>query len=253
MKFLHISDLHYSNDYQNKGGSFNQVYTKMTNPLIQLKSVINQNEKYDFILVTGDICEYGTVQEYKEVKSYLEKLFNCPVIGTAGNHDNIDNFEKGFNALFYVKEVEKLKIISFNSADKENDDGMINEEIILKLKKELAKETDKKILLITHHHLLEEQFVMKTAINSDKVKEIIKQSNTIAIFTGHTHHFYVNSLDNKAYFTTGSLSFVVENENEILNVYQQPLVNEYKLTDKAIICRPLKHKEKLLLVSDLKV
>ncbi len=35
MKFLHISDLHYSNDYQNKGGSFNQVYTKMTNPLIQ--------------------------------------------------------------------------------------------------------------------------------------------------------------------------------------------------------------------------
>lgn len=253
MKFLHISDLHYSNDYQNIDDSFTKVFAKMTNPLTQLESVIKKNESYDFVLVTGDICEDGTVQEYKKIKNYLEKIFDCPVIGTAGNHDNIDNFKKGFNALFYVKEIKQIKIISFNSADRENDDGMISEETISMLQKELKKETDKKILLITHHHLLEEQFVMKTAINSDKVKEVIKQSDTTAIFTGHTHHFYVNSLANKPYFTTGSLSFVVENENECFNVYQQPSINEYKLTNKAIICRVLKHKEKKLLISNLNI
>ncbi len=253
MKFLHISDLHYSNDYQNKCGPFNEVFIKMTNPLEQIKSLIRQNKKYDFILVTGDICEFGTVQEYREVKNFLEDLFMCPVIGTPGNHDNIENFEVGFNPLFYVKEVDKVKVISFNSADAANDDGIITEETINVLRKELEKETDKKIILLTHHHLIRQQFVLNNAENSTKVEDIIKNSKATAIFTGHTHHFYVSSFADKPYFTTGSVSFVVENENGGLNVYQQPLINEYKLTDKAIICRPVKKQQRKLLVSNLEI
>ncbi len=253
MKFLHISDLHYAKDYQDKGGSFNKVFIKMRNPLEQLKSIIKQNEKYDFVLVTGDICEFGTVQEYREVKSILEDLFDCPVIGTPGNHDDIKNFELGFNSLFYVKEVKEAKIISFNSADVINDDGIISEETISDLKKELEKTTDKKVILITHHHLMKQQFVMKNAENSKKVEEVIKKSKATAIFTGHTHHFYVNNFADKPYFTTGSVSFVVENEDGGLNVYQDPSISEFKLTDKAIICRPLKQETKELLVSKLEI
>ena len=253
MKFLHISDLHYSNNYQDKGGAFNKVFTKMTNPLEQLKLLISQNKSYDFVLVTGDVCENGTVKEYQEVKSYLEDLFACPVVGTAGNHDNISNFNIGFNELFYVEEVKQVKIISFNSAEKQNDDGKISDETISLLQEELSKETDKYILLITHHHLLQQQFVMKNAENSDKVREIIKDSKVTSIFTGHTHHFYVNTFANKPYFTAGSVSFVVKNQGDYLNVYQQPMVSEFELTDKAIICRPLKQKEEMLLVSNLEV
>lgn len=253
MKFLHLSDLHYSSNYQNKGDNLNEVLLAMDNPLKQLNSIVNKNKQYDFVLVTGDICEFGTVEEYQEVKSYLEKMFNCPIIGTAGNHDNIENFEKGFNDLFYVKEVGQVKIISFNSADAKNDDGIVKDETITLLKKELAKETDKKVLLMTHHHLFEKQFVLKNAENSDKVEEAIKNSDVTAIFTGHTHHFYVNSFANKPYFTTGSLAFVVKNEDEGLNVYQRPLISEYQLTDKAIICRVIEHKKNKLLISNLKI
>ncbi len=253
MKFLHISDLHYSNDFQGKGGSFNKVFMAMDNPLEQLKSVTDRNKKYDFVLVTGDVCEFGSVEEYRKVKSYLEELFACPVIGTAGNHDNIPNFEAGFNELFYVEEVKQVKIISFNSASNQNDDGIISEETISALKKELEQKTEKKIILITHHHLMQQQFVLKNAENSDKIEKVIKDSNAVLILTGHTHHFYVHSFAEKPYFTTGSVSFVVENEDGVLNVYQEPLVNEYKVTDKAIICRPLKHRDKVLLVANLKI
>ena len=85
IRFLHLSDLHYSETYEKGNICFTRMMRKMTSPLEQIKRVFDNREKdYDFVAITGDICEYGTEKEYAFIHDWLEKYFGCPVIGVSG-------------------------------------------------------------------------------------------------------------------------------------------------------------------------
>jgi predicted phosphodiesterase len=65
----------------------------------KLVNRINSTGPYAFVVVTGDITNFGLREEYDETRRYLNRL-NVPYIVAPGNHDLISNGERIFNDLF---------------------------------------------------------------------------------------------------------------------------------------------------------
>ncbi len=235
---LHLSDLHYSEDYHRTETIYSPLMAQMDFPLQQLDWVLEKTDRqYDAVLLSGDICEYGTEEEYRRVHDLLSERFGCPVIVTCGNHDNLKELIDGFGLrtingeLFEVHQVGDVRIICLNSGNPEYNDGFISQASCDLLEQELKTEVPKTIIM-THHHLLSDQFSLPCAAYPDRLKGIIERSSVMAVVTGHTHHFYEGSFAGKRYLTSGSLSFVVDaDETGKLLFYQSPSALEYLIDE----------------------
>ena len=99
MKFLHLSDIHFLREYPKAEKGYNSIFNNMTSPLIQMKRAlekINLSE-IDFVIITGDLVESGTYEDYELLTDELEGLLNnIPYIITMGNHDNKEALYKGW-------------------------------------------------------------------------------------------------------------------------------------------------------------
>lgn len=73
-KFAHVTDTHV-------GGSTGALDLQLT------VDDINQQSDLDFVILSGDVTEFGSNAELVEAKSILDKL-KIPVYVTPGNHDS---------------------------------------------------------------------------------------------------------------------------------------------------------------------
>lgn len=217
-RFLHISDLHYLIDYTGKGQQYSKIINSMQNPFKQLKKLLEEvKEDYDFVIISGDICECG---EEKDYASFRRKIRNCfpdkPIMITTGNHDIKENFCRGYlkskpvDPLFSDEILSGIRVIMLDSSSLEYPDGIITEESCDLLENALKVKTGLPTFLVTHHHLLSEQFSMPKAKYPQRLEEIIRNSEISAVMTGHTHHSYQSSFCGKPYYTCGSLSFLAD-------------------------------------------
>lgn len=222
MKFLHLSDIHFLNEYPKAEKGYNAIFNEMTSPLIQLKKAINMVDlsKINFVIITGDLVESGTCEDYLILKCELEKLLgNIPYIITLGNHDNKEAFYKGwFNKecsqpYNTVNEIGDLRIISFDNSIYKNSDGFISSEQYRWLENELKDNSEKDTILMLHHHLIKDQFTTPSVDVDENFKKIIRESSLVGIFAGHTHHPFNGIFEDKPYFSTGSLSFIGHDES----------------------------------------
>ncbi len=247
IKIAHISDLHYKKDCDEINNPFREILTLVDDPLKQLERTFEDiKDDLDVVIVSGDICEMGTVEDYTIVKTFLQNHFKCPIIVTSGNHDDRTNLNIAFfnkksdEVIFDVWRKDSLKIISFDSSDPKHNDGFITLETIKKLDDQLSDNVD--TIVFTHHHLLEGQFAMKRAENSNKLLECLnRHDNVVAILTGHTHHFYNGSVKGTPYITAEAMSFKVDSIDGNLVGYQDSAANIYeyekgKLTVKKLDC-----------------
>lgn len=95
---LHISDIHLKGDY---GGKFDV----QGNLDAVIADAGKKNHRYDLIVLTGDIVDNGSVDEYKDVLYGLRRAFHvagfpenlqAPILVTPGNHDNREALEEAF-------------------------------------------------------------------------------------------------------------------------------------------------------------
>ena len=89
MMFLHLSDIHFLRRYPRVEKGYNSIFNCMTSPLIQIKNSLNKINlsEIDFIIITGDLVESGTSEDYEILKYELENLLGeIPYIITLGNH-----------------------------------------------------------------------------------------------------------------------------------------------------------------------
>ena len=235
MKFLHLSDIHFLREYPKAEKGYNAIFNSMTSPLIQMKKAlekINLSE-IDFVIITGDLVESGTYEDYELLKNELEGLLNnIPYIITLGNHDNKEAFYKGwFNKrcnLPYntVNKINGLRIISFDNSQYKNSDGFISENQYTWLKNQLKNRDEGDTILISHHHLIKSQFTTPAVSYNDDFEIIIKDSSIVGIFVGHTHHPFKGDFAGKPYFTAGSLSFIGYDEsNGIVRFEESSKIN----------------------------
>jgi len=238
MRILHISDIHYSEDYFRCLTMYSPLMDQMEEPFTQLRQLMgNKKPDYDLVLCSGDICEYGTTEEYRRTRDRLQQYFGCPVLVTGGNHDILANLMEGFSLsakdgeLFEAHYFDDLRVICLNSSDADHNDGFISEKSCDLLEEELQNEFPATIIM-THHHLIPEQFSLPAACYPERLRTIIREAKVTAVITGHTHHFWHGLFEGKEYFTTGSLSFVVDpDESGKLLFYEGPSAIEYTLTN----------------------
>ena len=250
MRFLHISDLHYLEDYKGKGGQYSVILNRMDDPFSQLDSLLENRERnYDFVIVSGDIGEYGETVDYISARKRLEERFACPLLTGSGNHDNKDNLIKAFDKkktsgeLFEVFFLNGLRVIMLDSSHPDYNDGFVSETSCNLLAEELKMNTGVPTLIVTHHHLISDQFTMDMAKYPSRLLEIMGNDDIIAILTGHTHHIYHGQLAGKSYHTTGSLSFVADSMDNSLCFYQLPSALEFEYREGRLSYRELISRE----------
>ncbi len=182
MRFLHLSDIHFLRKYHKAEKGYNSIFNNMTNPVEQIKSCLKKVDlkTIDFIIITGDLVESGSAEDYKVLKYELDRLFKgIPYVVTLGNHDNKEAFYKGwFNkesnkSYNVVKEIGDLRIISFDNSNYKNSDGFISKEQYEWINKQLKTDCKKDTILMLHHHLLKDQFTTPSIDFDDSFEEVI--------------------------------------------------------------------------------
>ncbi|MBR0137154.1 MAG: metallophosphoesterase [Erysipelotrichaceae bacterium] len=238
VSFLHISDMHYLRDYTGKGKEYGKIVSSMQNPFMQLKQLLKDvREDYQFVVISGDICEYGEDGDYA---SFRRKIRNCfpdkPILITTGNHDIKKNFCRGYlkaephDPLFTDEIAEGIRVIMLDSSSGDHPSGMITEKSCDLLENALRIKTGLPTFVVTHHHLLADQFSMPKAEYPARLEKIVRNSEISAVLTGHTHHSYQSEFAGKPYYTSGSLSFLADTTPDgCLTFFQHPSLNAFTI------------------------
>lgn len=218
MVFLHISDIHFLRNYPKEVTGYSSILNKMSNPINKIEKCLEKIslDEVEFIIITGDLVESGTADDYIVLKEKLDTLFKgIPYFVTLGNHDNKSEFYKGWfeeenqhEPYNISEEINELKIIGLDISEYHNNNGEISQKQCEWLKEELIKSNGRDTILFVHHHLLKDQFNTPSVNVPEEFKIIISESSIVGIFTGHTHHTYKGVFEGKKYFTSGSLSFI---------------------------------------------
>ncbi len=85
-------------------------------------SHVNKNPNVDFVVLAGDISDFGLLAEYEWVYDRLKRL-NAPFFGVIGNHDVIANGENVFMRMFgpldYSFVYDSIKFVMHNTNGRE--------------------------------------------------------------------------------------------------------------------------------------
>lgn len=141
VKLLHISDLHYRMQYKssNKAFAYDSIFPNMVPPMQQLDICLQkmgekEREQLSAVLISGDMTEYGTQEDYKQLHTEIEKRFpDIPIIVTPGNHDERQTFQKGWlgwetvkdEPYCYIRRLGSVSILSMDNSYPGSADGKI--------------------------------------------------------------------------------------------------------------------------------
>lgn len=230
MNFLHISDIHYRKSYPGGSGGYEKMLTQMKDPLIFLRESVLEalrEQPIDAVLVTGDLTEDGSVEDYRTLRETLRDLVGeRPVIITPGNHDSKKKLRMGWLGMseeeaeragespyHVVEELEEAVVVSFDSSVQGCPDGCADNARLSWLEQALleAKKTGKPVILMTHHQLVDQLPGVPPIPQKEEIMEILRETRPAAVICGHTHHHYVGRVAQIPYYIADSMSFRGEN------------------------------------------
>jgi Icc protein len=112
----------------------------------------------DVVVVTGDVTEDGTMEEFRMAKEYLEQFRCAHVVVGCGNHDARTTgyllFPRFFGAPSSVTELGDIVLIMLNSSRPDRDLGEMGYNQGLWMKKHLDRYEARYKIVALHHHLL---------------------------------------------------------------------------------------------------
>ena len=195
----------------------------ITNVVKHIK--INQKE-FDFIFLTGDISDDGSIESYQFVADLLPSL-SKKIFFINGNHDckeNMLSVFSNYNLFIHLQELQynNWTFIGVDSSVKGKDYGFISEIELKKLNLSLIKseKNNNHVAIITHHHPVPVQtpLIDDCLINngSDFIRAIENYSLVKLIMTGHVHNNYSLNIE-KIRLETGPatcVQFIVGGSNE---------------------------------------
>lgn len=148
----------------------------------------NQHTDVDFVLVAGDISDFGLLQELEWVNDRLKKL-NIPYFAVIGNHDVVGNgdptFERFFGPLNYSFTYQGYKFILHNTNGRE----YIGNEVpdLPWLQQELKESVLFRTIGVSHIPPYDGDFNKK--LESEYSQLLKNQPNFLISLHGHQHRY----------------------------------------------------------------
>lgn len=246
MKILHLSDIHFKVKYSDSSTQYLQMLQSMQHPQLKLTHLIdllkNRGIEYDYVVITGDLCDDGTVEDYQQLKILLDSLLAVPYFVALGNHDIKENFYKGFLNQEYnrpyckVFNLENFSIISFDNSQYGLSNGYIDKERLNWLKETYRKLNNEPALLMMHHHLIKRQADIPALEAPKAFRQILCDNPTMGILTGHTHHQFADYYQGIPYFTADAIAFAGQDMSDGKVRFDENYgANIYTIKDRKII------------------
>lgn len=222
LKFVHISDVHYSAELDNTPFKLRKNSPELFDDAIEQ---INEISGVSFIMFGGDLVDRA---KESELLGFLDhaKNIKAPWYYTFGNHDSmlgghlttdryLANVRKSnpnfkFNNTYYSftpKNGYKVIVLDSIIRDRLTSNGQISEEQLEWLDKELNA-SQKQIVLIFLHVPIQEPIAAEhhRMLNSTEVMKVLgKYKNPIAVFQGHYHVARVKQMNNLLFVSTPAL------------------------------------------------
>ncbi|OFY38962.1 MAG: hypothetical protein A2X18_05600 [Bacteroidetes bacterium GWF2_40_14] len=177
VRFAYLADLHISDAVPPSLDLENSV------------NDINSMSDIDFVILAGDITEFGSDVEIERAKSILDKL-TVPYYIVAGNHDSkwsesgCNTFAKVFGYEHFNFDVEGIQFIGCNSGpNMRMAPALVPRESIVwldSITKALPK--DKPVIFINHYPLDD------AMLNYKNVLDLIARTNIQVALCGHGHN-----------------------------------------------------------------
>jgi 3',5'-cyclic AMP phosphodiesterase CpdA len=195
---VQISDIHIGGDEDGK------------DPVPRVEAVIQAIRSLpnapDAVLVSGDLTDHGTAEEYQVVGEMLERL-ELPLYVLPGNHDDRGRIREAFDLpgegeepIRYSVEVGELRMVLLDSNVPGRDPGAYDVERLDWLDAELSAEPKRPTLLAVHHTPLTTGIPEWDAINlaaSDREAlgaVVARHPQLRAIVGGHLHRVAASAL-----------------------------------------------------------
>ncbi|WP_299759372.1 metallophosphoesterase [uncultured Pontibacter sp.] len=153
----------------------------------KLVAHISQRNDIDFVLIGGDLTDFGLTKEFKLVHEDFKTL-NVPYVAVVGNHDAINNGKEVFTAMYGDYDISfgvgNSRFILLNTNYLEFDKQVPNLDW---LEAELkASEGYDNIFVISHIPPTNNEFGEENAV---RYGQLMNQYNVTYSLHGHNHNF----------------------------------------------------------------
>lgn len=216
MKFIHISDIHLTENGREIWG---------VNTLDHFCKAIERIKDLDGIegiFVSGDLSDDGSRWTYEFIDKAFSKI-GIPTFCCPGNHDNLDEFYNSYKPSFYnnceMVELNGWNFIMLNSAVS----GMSRGFFVPEKLTNLIQQCKGPIAVILHHPPLEQKGWLNRKLleNRERFNEIIQHAKNVRlVLYGHTH-YHANEFSNGiVYSSAPSVGFAFN-----------PNLNKFEIAD----------------------
>ncbi len=225
MKVLHISDLHYRKKFEG-GNPYEDMLSSMDSSFERLKIMIEQvllENNIDLIVMSGDICDEGSAEDYATLKKYFDSL-HIPCIVCLGNHDIRENFYEGWlnekDKGPYLSEYEDggINWISFDNSEHGMADGIVEDRRLQWLDEKLQKPIPAIVIM---HHQFDEKPGIPSLHGKDQLISLLQQRKPLCVLNGHTHWACCQEINDILCLTAPSVSFRAINTEESSVIFYQ--------------------------------
>lgn len=235
MKFAHLSDTHFRRDYS--GSGMENIFAALGHPGQRIISALQDicRQTVDFVLFTGDLVHEGSAEDYRILRNMLEdNLPGVPVIPVLGNHDVKPAFFKGYlgetpqESYCAVHEINGLRLVALDSAISGQQHGGLTYQQELFLSQVLRAPAPCGTLLVLHHPFLGSNPAFEMRL-SPAVGALLRSSDVLGIFCGHTHSNHFFKVAGIPQFTAGSVAFSLKTSGKEMLYTDCACYNTYKL------------------------
>lgn len=181
IRIAHLSDPHLDNS------------TLRLRRLERVLAEVSALADVDLVLVSGDVADHGTADEYEQFFEALDVI--SPTMVLPGNHDLRGTMSKHVPAaaggfLNQVHCVNGLTIIGLDSLIEHHDEGLLTQET-LEFARSAMIAADGPVVLALHHppipvgHSVMDRFGLE---NAETLAEVVNgHDGVVAVLTGHVH------------------------------------------------------------------
>jgi 3',5'-cyclic-AMP phosphodiesterase len=152
----------------------------------------------DAVLVTGDVADHGTAEEYQAARRLLAS--SAPVLACPGNHDRRANFRRvllgdpggdGDRPVNQVHHLDQVTVLTCDSTVPGEDGGYLADETVAWLDEALAIAPDRPALVAMHHPPVTLGIPFVDGIRQaggDRLQEVVgRHRQVVAVLCGHAH------------------------------------------------------------------